>query len=67
MSDRPRVTDSLCRRCRWAKDRTNNQYVDACYCIEYGYIVSQKKQRCKGFKGYGGPGNEQIPEQEGHG
>lgn len=48
--NRPRVKDSLCHRCRWAKDKVKSADVDACFCVEYGFIVSHRKDRCKGFE-----------------
>lgn len=49
MANRPRKKETICERCAWAKDKVNNPYVFACYCVQYGYIVSQPKDLCKGF------------------
>ena len=54
MSGRPRIgaviDNTLCNYCDWAKDRVNNRYVNGCYCVHYGYIVSRKKEYCKGYR-----------------
>ena len=53
MSGRPRIDsfikDTLCNHCDNAKDRVNNRYVNGCYCIHYGYIVSKQIVRCTGY------------------
>ena len=46
----PNVQDTICNYCRWAKDRVNNTYVNGCYCVHYGYIISKRKERCLGHK-----------------
>ena len=54
MGGRPRIEtiiqDTLCNHCDWAKDRVNNRYVNGCYCVHYGYIVSRTVERCKGYR-----------------
>ena len=45
-----KANDTLCVRCKYSKDRTKNRYAEACYCTMYGYIVSRRKERCKGFE-----------------
>lgn len=60
MMDKPRQKDSLFTRCKWAKDKVRNTYVTGCYCTEYGIIIAQRKDRCKGFEW------AKVPEQENH-
>ena len=46
----PIIQDTLCNHCYWAKDRVNNRFVNGCYCVHYGFIVSKLKQRCSGYR-----------------
>ena len=40
---------SKCDRCKWAKSKTQARNVKACYCIQYGIIISHPKKHCRGF------------------
>ena len=46
---------NICKDCKWGKDH----FKDACYCVQYGYIVSKAKTKCGGYKP-----NEQVREQK---
>ena len=52
------TNENLCNRCAYAKDKVNNPYVSACFCTEYGYIVSHRTDRCRGYKFLHGEENE---------
>lgn len=39
---------NICKTCRNAKDR----YKEACFCTQYGIIVSYGKTNCKGYDPY---------------
>lgn len=38
--------NNVCRMCRHEKDR----FKDACFCTQYGIIVSYGKTACKAYK-----------------
>lgn len=41
---------SICEYCKWSKDKVKNQFVNACFCTEYGIIIAKRKERCRGFE-----------------
>ena len=40
--------DNVCRTCQHAKDR----FREACFCTNYGIMISYGKTKCKGYKPY---------------
>lgn len=58
MANRTHEQQTLCDRCQWAKDKCVSRWAKACYCTQYGIIISYPKERCKGFK------HGQVSEQE---
>ena len=46
--------DRLCRTCARAKDHYSGKGAEACYCTQYGFIVSKPKYECRGYEGKGG-------------
>ena len=40
--------DNVCRTCQHAKDH----YKEACFCTNYGIMISYGKTKCKGHKPY---------------
>ena len=41
--------DNLCRICAYSKDNYKGRYAEGCFCTQYGYIVSRRKESCNGY------------------
>ena len=37
---------NICKSCRYSKDH----FRESCYCVQYGFIVTYGKEKCKGYK-----------------
>ena len=59
--NKPHGKENLCTLCKWSKDKVQNEHVTACFCVNYGYIVAHRKERCKGFESmYMGTGVNEL-------